>query len=108
MYALGVHYLLCEFVAFVIMIAISHFLNSRYVFKTGRISIKETLLRLLKTYLSYLATGFVLNAVLPVLGIEIIGIPGVIAPLISLLVTVPVNFLLKKIPGIQKIERDFI
>lgn len=96
MYALGVHYLLCEFVAFLITIAISYFLNSRYVFKTGRISIKETLLRLLKTYLSYFLTGFVLNAVLLVLWIEIIAIPGEIAPLISLFVTVPVNFILNK------------
>lgn len=96
MYALGVHYLLCELVAFLITIAISYFLNSRYVFKADRISIKETVLRLLKTYLSYLSTGFVLNAVLLVLWIEIIGIPGEIAPLISLLVTVPVNFILNK------------
>lgn len=96
MYALGVHYLLCEFVAFLITIAISYHLNSRYVFMMGRISIKETVLRLLKTYLSYLSTGFVLNAVLLVLWIEIIGIPGEIAPLISLLVTVPVNFILNK------------
>lgn len=96
MYEVGVHYLLCEFTAFLITIAISYILNSRYVFATGRISIKEAIIRLVKTYLSYLSTGFVLNAVLLVVWIEIVGIPGEIAPLISLLVTVPVNFLLNK------------
>lgn len=96
MYELGAHYLLCEFTAFLITIAISYILNSRYVFKTGSISIKEAVLRLLKTYLSYLSTGFVLNAILLVVWIEIMGIPGEIAPLISLLVTVPINFLLNK------------
>ena len=105
-YILGGHYLACEFIAFLVTIATSYFLNSRYVFKVDKVSVKEAMVRLLKTYISYLTTGFLLNAVLLIVWIEVFKIEGKIAPLISLLITVPINFLLNKFWVYRKHEKN--
>lgn len=48
----------------------------------------------LKTYISYAGTGIVLSNILLAIWIEVFGIPKVIAPLINLMVTIPINFLI--------------
>ena len=46
--------------------------------------------------MSYAFTGLFLNSVLSILWVEIVGLPKLIAPIINLLVSVPINFLLNK------------
>ena len=48
----------------------------------------------LKTYISYAGTGIVLSNILLAIWIEVFGISKVIAPLINLMVTIPINFLI--------------
>ena len=51
---------------------------------------------LLKTYLAYGFTGIVLNNTLSWIWIEQFGVSKFIAPLINLIVSIPVNFYINK------------
>ena len=51
---------------------------------------------LVKTYVSYSFTGLFLNSILMVLWVQVIGISEFIAPIINLLVSVPLNFVINK------------
>lgn len=50
----------------------------------------------LKTYISYAGTGFVLSNILLILWVETCNILEIIAPLINLCVTTPINFFINK------------
>ena len=82
-------------VSFVLSVLWSFYWNNRFVFKSdkGQRSIFKSLL---KTYISYGFTGFILANALLFLWVNILHIPKTIAPLISLVITVPANFLLNK------------
>ena len=93
---LGLHYAICNVISFLITIFISYVLNSRYVFKQHEVTMKEKIVGLGKTYISYLATGLGLSSVLLVIWVELLNIPEELGPLVSLFVTVPINFILNK------------
>ena len=52
---------------------------------------------LLKTYISYGFTGLILNNILSVLWVSVFHISKMIAPIINLIVGIPINFFLNKI-----------
>ena len=52
---------------------------------------------LLKTYVSYSFTGLFLNGILLVLWVRVLHISEFAAPLINLLFSVPLNFLMNKL-----------
>ena len=90
---LGVYYVICNILSFVITVFISFLLNRRFVFGQGQGTwIKE----LLKVYASYATTSLILSAVLLSLQVECFGIPEEIAPFINLIITIPLNFILNK------------
>jgi len=89
---LGVHYLLANVVAFALSVLNAFYWNSKFVFRQ-RSNHKKG--RLLKVYLCYGFT-FLLSTALLFLMVDIIGVSELIAPLINLCVTVPLNFLLNK------------
>lgn len=93
--ALGVHYTPANVIGFSVSVFNSYYWNNKYVFATGnkRIWWKT----FLKTYISYAGTGIVLSNILLILWIEIFHVPEFIAPIINLLFTIPVNYLLNKI-----------
>lgn len=47
---------------------------------------------LIKTYISYSFTGLFLSSILLVLWVQVLGISEFIAPIINLLISVPLNF----------------
>jgi putative flippase GtrA len=51
---------------------------------------------LAKTYVSYSFTGLFLNSILLILWVKVLGISEYIAPIINLLVSVPLNFIINK------------
>lgn len=57
---------------------------------------------LIKTYISYSFTGLFLNNVLLILWVQIFHISELIAPVINLLISVPVNFLINKFWAFKK------
>ena len=88
-------YLLGNVVGWIISVANAFFWNNRYVFRSDTHSKGALLKRVGKTYLCYGAT-FLLSTLLLYLQVDIIGWSKQIAPLVNLLVTIPLNFLLNK------------
>jgi putative flippase GtrA len=78
-------------ISFVSGIAISYYLNGRFVFG-GRLNLKRLLV-----YAAYCLASYLLNLGLIRFVVEIWGISPVWAPLLVLCVTTPLNFLAAKL-----------
>ena len=89
-------YLAAQILAFVISVFWSYIWNSRAVFSVGNGEKRPFWRSLAKTYVSYSFTGLFLSAVLLWLWVNIFSISEFIAPLINLIITVPLNFLINK------------
>ncbi len=85
------HYMAANVLSWVISVFNAFFWNSRYVFKTGN----SWLTALFRTYVSY-GFSFVLGAVALYILVEFCSISKVIAPVLVLVITTPVNYLLNK------------
>ena len=84
-------------VSFVLSVAWSFYWNNKMVFalKTGQK--RNWVTALLKTYASYAFTGIILAAVLTWLWVDTLHINKYVAPLLNLIISVPVNFVLNKL-----------
>ena len=67
-----------------------------YFFKKKEGESRNYLLSLAKTYASYAFTGLFMNSVLSMIWVEVLGWSKLIAPIINLLISVPLNFILNK------------
>ena len=85
-------YIVGNTVGFIVSVLNAYYWNNKYVFQKSEKGHTKTLV---KTFISYGGT-FLLSTGLLVLMVQVFGIPETIAPLINLLVTIPVNFLLNK------------
>ena len=96
----GMHYTPASIIGFTVSVFNSYCWNSKYVFKEdgGRIWWKT----LIKTYISYAGTGIVLNNFLLFVWIDMLGISAMVAPLINLVITVPINFIMNKFWAYRK------
>ena len=88
-------YMAASIVSFSLCVFWSFFWNSRYVFQDGREN-RKWAVALLKMYLAYSVSGILLNNLLLYLYISVLGISVYIAPILSLLICVPVNFVMNK------------
>lgn len=93
---LGVYYLLASVIGFVVSVANSFFWNYKFVFKPEAGEHRSIFYSFIKTLLSYSGTGLLLSNILLFMQVEMLGIPEYIAPLVNLVITVPLNFLLNK------------
>lgn len=93
----GWDYIAANLVAFGLSILWSFYWNNRYVFTTEKGEHRSVFKTLVKTYISYGFTGIALNNVLSWLWIEKLGISKYAAPLINLIVSVPLNFIINKL-----------
>lgn len=91
---LGLHYLIANAVGFVLSVINSYFWNSRYVFKekTEHNGIRA----FVKVFLSY-GASFCLSSVLMLLFVQVLGISEYIAPILRLVFTIPLNFVMNKL-----------
>ena len=88
-------YLIAQFVAFILSVLWSFYWNNKYVFDdVGRE--RNIVQALLKTYISYAFTGLFLNSILAVLWVQVFDINKMFAPIINLLISVPINFVMNK------------
>lgn len=87
----GVNYLISNAASWVISVLNAFYWNNKYVFKNE----SSWLYSLLKTYVSY-GFSFLLGLVLLYIFVEWCSISKILAPLLILIVTIPVNFLLNK------------
>lgn len=85
-------YVVGNTVAFVVSVSNSYFWNSRFVFnKADRGNVKP----LLKTFVVY-GCSFLLTTILLIVMVQYMDISKKIAPIINLLITIPLNFLFNK------------
>ena len=88
-------YLWGNVVGWAVSVANAFFWSNRYVFASGERGLSAGLKKLGKTYLCYGAT-FLLSTLLLYLEVDMWRWSAVFSPLLNLLVTVPLNFLLNK------------
>ncbi|MBR5974871.1 MAG: GtrA family protein [Clostridiales bacterium] len=81
--------------SFLLSVLWSFYWNRRVVFN-DQTKDRKVAKRLIKTYISYAITGIGVANLLLFLWVTVLGIPKTIAPLISLFILVPMNFLLNK------------
>lgn len=89
-------YLFAQAVAFVLSVLWSFYWNNKMVF-TLEAGKKRSLWRaLVKTFISYSFTGLFLSSILLFLWVKVLRISEFIAPLINLMFSVPLNFIINK------------
>lgn len=88
-------YMLGGLVGAVVSIANAFFWNDRFVFEGNKNDWKSKLERLGKTYVSYGGTS-ILSILLLWIEVRFFGIGKAIAPVVNLMITVPLNFLINK------------
>ena len=88
-------YMLGSLVGTVVSIANAFIWNDRFVFKGQENDWKNRLKRLGKTYVSYGGTSL-LSMLLLWSEVQLFGVSKVIAPVVNLLITIPLNFLINK------------
>jgi len=92
----GLHYQLGNLIAYVITVFISYLINGNWVFKKQENETRGFWRPLLKVYISYGLTSLLLNSILLYVQIDLFGMKEEIAPIINLVITIPLNFLLNK------------
>ena len=88
-------YMAGNIVGWVVSVANAFFWNNRFVFKSKSEGFKALVRKILKTYLSY-GTTFLLSSLLLYIQVDVLGWSDKLAPLINLLITIPLNFLFNK------------
>ena len=95
-YVLGLHYQLANLIGFFVSVTNAYYWNSKYVFKgDGKRSWSEHIKQYGKTVTAYGGT-YLLGVALLWLWVEKLHIPEGIAPLINLIITIPLNFVINK------------
>ncbi|MGN0471570.1 MAG: GtrA family protein [Lachnospiraceae bacterium] len=93
--------LVANAIAFVITVFVSYILNNLLTFRNGE-QINWSVYTLAKVYISYSFTGLFLNSLLLYIWTSLVGIGDVIAPILNLFVTIPINFVLNKLWAYKK------
>lgn len=83
-------------ISFFLSVLWSFYWNNKYVFTVEEGKKRNWAWALFKTYLSYAFTGILLTNLLSTLWIKVLGINELIAPLINLVISVPLNFIINK------------
>lgn len=87
---------IAQFVMFLLSVLWSFYWNNRAVFTAENGEVRNIFMALIKTYVSYAFTSLFLSEVLLLLWVNILGISEYIAPIINLIITVPLNFIIQK------------
>ncbi|MBQ4382606.1 MAG: GtrA family protein [Oscillospiraceae bacterium] len=85
----------------ILSIANAFFWNDRFVFKGGEQDWKSRLMRLGKTYVSYGGTSLLSIALLWA-EVNLLGVSKEIAPIVNLIITIPLNFVINKLWTFRK------
>lgn len=90
-------YLFANMTSFTISVFWSFYWNNKYVFQEKEKGSRQKWKALGKCFLSYGFTGYILDNILSYIWIRRIGLSRYLAPLLNLVFSVPVNFLLNKL-----------
>lgn len=92
----SMHYLIANVLGFFFGVINAYFLSNRYVFRATEGTKRNHIAALSKTFLSYGVTGVLLQSIMLYFFVEKAGLESLIAQLICLAITVPLNFVLNK------------
>ena len=87
---------IAQFVMFMLSVAWSFYWNNSVVFTQADGEHRNWIAALFKTYASYAFTSLFLSEFLLHLWVNVIGVDEYIAPIINLMITVPLNFVIQK------------
>lgn len=90
-----IDYLIAQFIGFVLSVLWSFYWNRKMVFKADKDKV-PWLQALVKTYISYAFSGLFLSTALSIIWVQLIGIDKMLAPILNLVISVPINFILNK------------
>lgn len=88
-------YMLGSIFGTILSIANAFFWNDRFVFNSKNKQSTNVLVRLGKTYISYGGTSILTNVLL-FLEVSVFAVNKTVAPIINLIITIPLNFLINK------------
>lgn len=92
-------------IAFVLSVLWSFYWNNKYVFSVGSGEQRDTWRTLIKTYMAYGFTGIILNNVLSAIWINALGISKYVAPMLNLIFSIPLNFIINKLWAFKTDEK---
>jgi len=95
-FGLKYDYVIGNLISFVLSVLWSFFWNNKLVFTIENGKKRNWVIALFKTYISYAFTGILLTNILSYLWVDVFGIMKEIAPLLNLIITVPLNFIINK------------
>lgn len=87
---------IAQLIMFLLSVLWSFYWNNKEVFKTEGEEHRNIFAALLKTYISYAFTSLFLSEILLLLWVKVLFISEYIAPIINLIITVPLNFVIQK------------
>ena len=85
-----------QFVSFFLSVAWSFYWNNKMVFKQEKGEERNIFKALARAYVSYAFTGLFLSEVLLLLLVDVFCVNEYVAPIINLIITVPLNFIIQK------------
>lgn len=100
---LGINYIVCTTIAYILSSIIGYLLNNKWVFKKNTYDANSVL----KYYVVY-GSSYLINIFSMKLWVEVLGLSKVIAPILTLFVTIPYNFLFSKIWVFTKKENKYL
>lgn len=98
-------YLIGSIVGTILSIANAFFWNDKFVFPGNNKELKNKLCRLLKTYISYGGTS-ILSIVLLWIEVNLFSLDKAYAPIINLIITIPLNFIINKFWTFKKDKKS--
>lgn len=99
---LGAHYLPASIIGFLISVVNAYYWNNKYVFEQKEGEERIWWKTFVKTFLSYVGTGLLLNNILLFLWVDGLKIHEMLGPIINLFITIPLNFILNKFWAYRK------
>lgn len=88
-------YLFGNLLGWIVSVANAFYWNNKYVFREDDGGFRKCIKRITRTYLSYGGT-FLLSTLLLYCEVDILNWSAEISPVLNLLITIPLNFLLNK------------
>lgn len=90
-------YIIANIVSWLLSVLWSFYWNNKFVFKKEEGEKRNIWAALFKTYVSYGFTGLILNNILSVLWVSVLRISKMLAPIINLVISIPINFFMNKL-----------
>ena len=94
-----------QLVSFLLSVAWSFYWNNKMVFRQEKGENRNIFAALIKTYVSYAFTCLFLAEAFLLLWVEVLGINEYVAPAVTLIVTVPLNFVIQKFWTFKKNDK---